>query len=291
MKGLRRGRKVRIPPGVPRVFTTKELCNCRFFCYYDFMLKTQHPKIDELIKELAEDLSNTLGNDLKGVYLFGSLVIGDFDPKRSDIDLLAMVAEDINRAQLNSLKQMHDDLVQKHPEWHNRIEVAYVSVGGMKNFKTKTCQIARISPGEPIHYREMDINWLMDWYMVLRYGQTVLGPSPEEFIPDISTQEFIDSLKNYAPIWIKNVKEAHHVGYQSYIILSLCRSLYVYAHGEQVSKIEAADWAAIQYPDWAELIKNALSWKGSPDNSKSPETRAKTEEFVKFALAETEAKF
>lgn len=252
------------------------------------MLRTQYPDIDTLIQELSEVMSTTLGDQLKGLYLFGSLVFGDFDQHTSDIDLLAMTTDEISDQQLADLRNIHDNFAAKHPEWNDRIEVDYVSLKGMKNFKDATCRIARIAPGDPLGYQDMNIDWLMDWYMVLRYGQTVLGPSPDNYIPDISRQEFIDSLKSYAPVWVENVKEAHHVGYQSYIILSLCRSLYVYEHGEQVSKIQAAQWASQKYPEWAAFIKNALVWKGSPDKSNSPETRAQTEEFVTFALAEAQ---
>ena len=210
------------------------------------MLQTQYPDVDVLIKELSDKIKVVFGDELKGVYLFGSLVMGDFEPKRSDVDLVAIVAHDVTAQQLDKLGAVHSDFVRDHPEWSDRVEVAYVPAEGMQNFKSKSCQIARISPGEPLHFRSMDKDWLMDWYMVLRYGQTVWGPSPDELIPKISQQEFIDSLKNYLPQWLSSAKQAHHVGYQSYIILSLCRSLYVFAHGEQVSKRRAAEWAMRQ---------------------------------------------
>lgn len=236
-------------------------------------------------------MSTTLGDELKGIYVFGSLVIGDFDPQRSDVDMLAMVEHDITEQQLDSLESMHDQFVERHPSWRGRIEVGYVSVGGMRDFKTRTCRVARIAPGDPLGFQDMDIDWLMDWYMVLCCGQTVQGPPPRELIPEITQQEFVASLRRRLPNWLNEAREAHHAGYQSYIILSLCRSIYVFAHGGQVSKIQAAKWAVEQFPDWAELILDALSWKGSPDKSDSPETRARTEEFVRFVLAEADKKF
>ena len=65
--------------------------------------------------------------------------------------------------------------------------------------RLRPSRIARISPGEPLHYREMDIQWLMDWYQVQEKGATVFGAPPQHYIPYISTEEFIVSLKNCLP--------------------------------------------------------------------------------------------
>ena len=104
------------------------------------------------------------------------MVAGDFDLDKSDIDLLAIVEGDIDDTALVVLGEMHDAFIRSYPEWEDRIEVAYVSVDAMRDFKTHPSRIARISPGEPLHFREMDSQWLMDWYQVQEQDVTVLGP-------------------------------------------------------------------------------------------------------------------
>ena len=174
------------------------------------MFKTQFPSMDKLITELHEVIQTTLGDKLCGIYLFGSLVTGDFDPKNSDIDLLAMVETDVTEKELEQLRATHKDFVRDHPEWNDRIEVAYVGIEAMRDFKTKTARIARISPGEPLHYREMDAQWLLDWYVVQEQGLPIYGPPPKTFIPHIERQEFVDLLKSNLPAWRERVKEARH---------------------------------------------------------------------------------
>ena len=99
----------------------------------------------------------------------------------------------------------------------------------------------------------MDIQWLMDWYQVQEQGATVFGPPPQQYIPHISTEEFIESLKSCLPDWKISVRDARTVGYQSYVILSLCRSLYAIQHSQQTSKVAAGEWAMREFPEWAEL--------------------------------------
>lgn len=250
------------------------------------MLSTKYPEIDKLIVALLDKTTDTLMGELCGLYLFGSFVNGGFDIKTSDIDLLAMISTDITQLQLNQLRVMHDKFIKQYPEWNDRIEVAYVSAEAMKNFKSNTSTIARISPGEPLHFREMDLDWLMDWYMVQEQSVTLFGPSPTEFIPHITKEEFIANLRNHLPSWVEAAKEARWAGYQSYIILSLCRTLYAVKFGNQISKPDGAEWAIKEYPQWSNLIKHALIWHGSSDKSDSYERQTETEKFVEFAITQ-----
>lgn len=222
------------------------------------------------------------------MYVLGSLVGGGFDTEHSDIDLLAMVETDVTTEELLKLAELHQSFTREHPEWDDRIEVAYVSFEAMKHFKTTTSRIVRISPGELLHYRDMDIQWLMDWHMVLNQGVTVFGPPPSDFMPHITNQEFIGSLKARMPLFADTVKEAKHVGYQSYVILSLCRNLYAIQFGHQVSKIEGGHWAANEYPEWKGLIEQAMLWHGSANMSANLSTQADTERFANFALSQVD---
>jgi hypothetical protein len=247
------------------------------------MLYSQYPRVNALIEELSKRIQTSIGDQLRGLYIFGSLLAGDFDLKKSDIDLLAIVEPDIDDTALTTLKAMHDQIIRSFPEWQDRIEVAYASVNAMENFKTHPSRIARISPGEPLHYREMDSQWLMDWYQVQEQGVTIFGPPPQQYIPYVSTEEFIESLKNQLPIWKDSVRAARSLGHLSYVILSLCRSLYSIQHHEQISKVAAGEWALRQFPEWYQLIRDALRWHGSSDES-DPSDQANAIDFVEFAI-------
>ena len=83
--------------------------------------------MDHLVGELHLSIKTALGDNLLGFYVFGSLVGGDFNPKTSDVDLLAIMRHDLSTNDLEDLRIMHDSFVSKHPGWQDRIEVAYVS--------------------------------------------------------------------------------------------------------------------------------------------------------------------
>ncbi len=250
------------------------------------MLKTDYPVVNKIVSELADSLKETLRSNLKGLYIFGSVVSGDFNEETSDIDLLAIVEHVTTDAELQQLQSMHTNFTKKYQNWDDRIEIAYVSVSGMRHYKTKTNKIARISPGEPLHFRDMNIDWLTDWYMVQEQGLTVYGPPPQQFLPFMSSDELIECLKKILVMVAASANEARKKGHQSYIVTLFCRNLYAIEHGKQTSKIKGAQWAASKYPQWSDFILEALSWQGSKDRADSIETQHKMKEFIKFALGE-----
>jgi len=201
---------------------------------------TSDTEINDLLSRLTDDIRRSLNHSLVGLYLYGSLVTGDFDKKSSDIDLLAVVRSDVDGDDFDRLDNMHERFIEDHPAWDDRVEVAYVSAPALRKFKTETSNIAVVSPGEPFHLKEAGKDWLMNWYMVREIGVTLFGPSPRTLIPEISKAEFVEAVRDHSRDWAEWVYGMRHRGAQSYAVLTMCRALYTYTHGEQVSKERAA---------------------------------------------------
>jgi predicted nucleotidyltransferase len=227
------------------------------------MSLTQYPDIDALLGELRDQHQALLGAKLAGLYLFGSLVWGDFDHRSSDIDLLAALAADLDDRELAALGRMHAGFSAAHPHWRNRVEVAYVTQAALRTFRDQISTIAVISPGEPLHPKAAGRDWLMNWYMVREHGRALAGPPPDALIEPISTAEFVQSIREYAQAWAGRIDGARDQPSQAYAILTLCRALYTVRHGQQASKLQAARWAAQELPQWAGLIERALEWRAA----------------------------
>jgi hypothetical protein len=248
------------------------------------MRATPYTNINALLELILSSLQNVLGTKLVGLYLFGSLVIGDFDPQISDIDLMAALSSDIDEREFEALHKMHAEFAQQHREWDGRIEVCYISVAALSAVRSRTSNIARISPGEPFHTRESSREWLSNWYLVRERGVTLFGPSPQEIIEPISKDEFIQTIKAHARAWGEWIHDMHKRGGQAYAILTMCRALYTCKNGEQVSKKQAALWAQQELPEWSQLIQNALLWREDRRDEQVDHkaTFAETKRFVDF---------
>lgn len=249
---------------------------------------TPYADINHLLELLLSGIQKILGAKLIGLYLYGSLVIGDFDPNISDIDLVAALSSDIDDKEFGTLQKMHDDFANNHKQWVDRIEVCYISVAALRTVKSQTSIVANISPGEPFHRRESSTEWLTDWYVVREKGITLFGPSPKRIIEPISRDEFIRSVKANAKAWRVWIHDMHTRKSQAYAILTLCRALYAYKNGEQVSKKQAAIWAEKEFPEWSRLIQNALLWREAwrDENVDHDATFPETLRFVHFAISQ-----
>lgn len=77
---------------------------------------------------------------------------------------------------------------------------------------------------------------------------------------------------------------------QAYAILTMCRALYTLKYGEQVSKNHAALWVQQEFPEWASLMQNALSWREAfrDENVDHDTTFPDTLQFVRFAISQCE---
>lgn len=242
------------------------------------MLPTRDPEIAALLERLRDETRRVLGDRLVGLYLHGSLVTGDFDRHRSDLDLLAVLSDEVSEEDAERLGQMHARLVEDHPAWQGRIEVAYVPAPALRTFRTRPGRMARISPGEALHLTEAGRHHLLTWDAARQEGVPLVGPPPGEVIPQITRAEFVAVVREHAASWRGWVEDMRHPGGQAYAVLTLCRALYSSAHGGQLSKRAAGRWAQERLPEWGALIGWALEWwyeggTQTPDMDRFPETR------------------
>lgn len=100
--------------------------------------------------------------------------------------------------------------------------------------------------------------------MVRQQGITLHGPEPETIIEPISRQEFVQCVIDHAREWPEWVQYMRSHKQQAYASLSMCRAFYAAKYGEQMSKKQAALWAAQDLPEWSELINKALRWREAP---------------------------
>jgi len=223
---------------------------------------SKHPDIRVLLDEILSRQRVILGEKLVGLYVYGSMVAGDFDSEISDIDLLAATETLIDAGEFAALEQMHLELMNDNPHWDNRIEIQYAPLDYLKNFKTRKSKIANISPGEPFHFIEAGREWLLNWYFVCEHGVKLFGAPPASVIAPVSKAEFIEAVREQAFERAENVDTAKDSRpYQAYLIMTVCRALYAVENGEQVSKRRAASWAQEQFPEDAALIENAFEWR------------------------------
>jgi hypothetical protein len=230
------------------------------------MQPTPYPEVNSLVETLLADIQTQLGEKLIGLYAFGSLVTGDFNLARSDLDLAAVLMDDLDEEEFECLLGMHTQIVKNNPRWDDRIEVGYIAAKNLRAFDPN-CTIAVISPGEPFHFRAAESGWLFNLDVLRRQGLVIYGPPPDTLIDPIPKEELDLALKDLMRLWrmwIDDPDPNLTHSQQAYPIMTMCRALRTYRTGDFVSKNEAIRWAAIELPEWSKLILDSVHWREEP---------------------------
>ena len=226
---------------------------------------SERQQVTRILSQLIEGLKDILGDQLVGIYLYGSLITGDFNFKVSDIDLVVVLEDSLDDRLFASLYQLHTQVVSDFPAWDNRLELAYISRHALLNFRTQTSAIGIISPGEPFHLIQAGSDWLISWYALRETGIAQHGPPIQTLIKPMPLDAWLESVREHVCHYRESVKKPHGSPALSYIVLTVARGLYTLEHGYAVSKTEAAEWAVQAMPKWADLIRRALRYRHAPE--------------------------
>jgi predicted nucleotidyltransferase len=251
----------------------------------------REPSVDTLLEGLVASVHAVLGDDLVGVYLYGSYVSGGFDPGVSDLDLIAVTSRDPEELDLEGLRRVHDAFVRANPDWNDRLEIVYISRAALRSFRTSAARLAVISPGEPFHLRDdRVVEWLQNWYLIRETGVVLYGPPAASLVPPISMAEFVAAAARYADQISRESLHDATPGARAYAVVTISRALRTVETQAHASKHDGAAWARERMPEWAWLIDEALRCRLSKGTLgfDSERSRAGAEEFIARVAARIE---
>jgi predicted nucleotidyltransferase len=129
------------------------------------------------------------------VWAHGSLAMGDFQPGRSDLDLIAVVEAAVDDAQKEQLAQIHQRLVDEEPA-AAELHCSYLAVTGLADAEARYVTWAHHTllerPVTPVTRREL-----------LDAGRILHGRPPTELLPPLAPgqlEEFI--RRDLAEFWL-----------------------------------------------------------------------------------------
>lgn len=239
------------------------------------------------VDDLVAGIAACLGDQCEGIYLYGSSVLGDFDPARSDVDVLAVTTGVLSVEMEQRLRLMHERLVRAHPQWVDRIEVGYFSLDALGDLGRPGAGVLRISPGEPLHRTVMLPHWVTDLYSVQEHGIRLRGRAISEVLPDIPVAAFRGALSAVVADWLQWVDHVAEERHQSYVRLAMSRCLCSHETARQISKASAARWVAERHPQWRGVVEEALVWRRTDSGDANLPAVKRTVAFAMFVFAAT----
>ena len=232
---------------------------------------TPHPDVNEILQLLLAEAQNVLGEQFIGLYLYGSLSSGDFDPASSDIDFLIVTADMLDEKTITDLEAMHQRIWETGQKWAFKLEGSYLPQRHIPCYEKSGIAYPTVNEGK-FFIAPHDSDWIIQRHIIREQGVTLAGPDPQSLIDPVSKEDIHKAVIGFLEGWwfpmldnlpyLKNRGNEYHV----YAILSMCRSLHALEHGTIVSKPTAAKWAQSKFGNrWKLVIEQALSMQSGKE--------------------------
>lgn len=246
---------------------------------------TPYRDVNIILHRLRTDVETVLGEQFVGMYLYGSLSLGDFDPQTSDVDFLVVTKTELPDETVAEMQTMHRHIATSTLPFATRLEGSYIPQTALRRHDPAHASHPYINshdspdPHEIMVRRESHGNdWDIQRHIVREHGVVIAGPTPTTLIDSIPPQALQAGVRQLLYGWwleILDTPVLEQPDYQAFAILTMCRMLYTFEYGTVVSKPVAAEWALTTLePRWQWLIQWALRYPEPPPQDPLTETRA-----------------
>jgi|GEM_PF-960886 len=248
---------------------------------------TPYPEINEIFFAFVEGVVEILRENLKGIYLTGSLSYGDFNENSSDIDLTVILEDPVSPAELARIRRFHIQLEGQYSKWSSRLECTYTPVEMLMN----VLPLLELRPwycGFERHLYEQapyGNEWIINNHLLYRSAIPLIGPDFKELMTPVEILEVQKAcIRDLFTEWEPKIASPSYLSdshNQSYLILNLCRILYTVFKGSTGSKKISAAWVKQEFGmPWMDLIELAENWQYGIDFDE----RTRTIGFIRFTV-------
>jgi len=236
-------------------------------------------EVRPVLDRFAADLGGVL--PLVALWAHGSLALGDFQPGRSDLDLVALIAAPVTEAQKRDLQRMHEALAGQEP-LADKLHCAYVVQAELgdagRNHLTWAHGELFDRVVSPVTRRELCQGGL----------RLAGGPGPAAVVPVISDEELNDyiraDLRDYwyphtarADLWLRDI-------WVDLGLLTFARATVTLQEGRLITKREALEiLAGLGAP--ADVVRDIRQRRYAAPEPISEDWRARRGELARTYLS------
>ena len=228
-------------------------------------------EIREFLDEYVRKTKEILTDNLAGVYLHGSLAMGCFHEKKSDVDLLVVV----NRPLLMDEKRAYLKEILALNQWapSKGIEMSVVLKRDMNPFHHPAPFEMHFSNAHLMNYVEKPDETLLRMTgtdkdlaahvtIINRYGKTLYGEDIHQVFSEVLYEDYLDAILYD----IENARE-DILENPMYVVFSLCRVLAYAMERRVLSKKDGGEWALLHVEKmYQPIIESALCAHQTDEN-------------------------
>ncbi|MFH8348851.1 aminoglycoside adenylyltransferase domain-containing protein [Streptomyces sp. NPDC018045] len=227
-----------------------------------------HPSVEAVVRAFLASTDRLCPGLVEGLYLTGSIALGDFRPGRSDIDFVAVTARRLAAADVAALEQAHAETRARHPRpYFDGVHVTWQDLAaGFASCPAVPYTLrGRFRTGDAFEVNPVT------WTVVAQHAVPVRGPVPGGFEVGVDRAALRDwTLGNLGGYW-RRWHTAHRKplslpglaalggGAPAWGVLGVSRLHHTTATGKVISKGGAGRYALETFaPRWHPVIGEAL---------------------------------
>jgi len=252
---------------------------------------TTFADVNLVLEHFRVRIERLLDNHVLGMYVVGSLALGDFDPVTSDIDVIIVTDTDLENRLVDGLQALHHQFAESFSPWATKIEAVYVPQAALRTHTPTARTYPQLEKGTPLGHMVLEPGWVFQCWTLRERGIVVVGPHPCELVAPIEPQDMAAAvvaitgewltLAHHDPTWLVWMQDDH-----AFVIQTLCRLLYSLTTGEVASKPRATAWAEQALaPRWSNLIQRSRAIREHA-GQRPPSEVADTIAFIAYTVAQ-----
>ncbi|NIM95837.1 MAG: DUF4111 domain-containing protein [Anaerolineales bacterium] len=247
-----------------------------------------YPEINTLLHELLSNVQSVLGKHFIGLYVYGSLASGDFNPGRSDVDFVVITDGELPEEMHSTLESMHARITGSGLKWASKLEGSYIPQAAIRRYDPSNARHPALRMDGTFDVDFHGSDWIIQSHMIREQGIALAGPNPQILIDPVEPEDLRQAVLGTLHEWwepqLDDITLLRSNEYQAYAVLTMCRMLYTLEFGKVNPKTAAAKWAQQTLGErWAPLIEEALAWQRGMKLDKLNETL----ELIQYTLEQS----
>jgi hypothetical protein len=244
--------------------------------------------IQPVLENYLLQVDQQLPDLMSALYVEGSIALGGFNERFSDIDFVAILNRRAISIELESLRSVHKVIEKNYPRW--KMSGSYLQSDELDHFDDE------VESPHPYYHDGMlrldgrfELHSVTGW-LLKNHGIAVIGPEPQELSFTVDWNLLMTKMKgNLNSYWVSWTKRLDRIvvmlfdwGIQ-WTVLGVLRQFYSFRENTITTKEKAAEYALNCVPSlWHRLIREAIDIRAGRQASAYRFRVVRTVEAVNF---------
>jgi hypothetical protein len=216
--------------------------------------------LKKLIEAFNQQLILILEENYFGLYIYNSVAREEFDRKASDINFLVITHRAVTQNEKIGLRKMHRKLVAQFT-LGKKLDGIYINRALIGKVNDDASPYPYVIEGrlEPDGYYDLNV---VTWWSLKQEGLNIASPDIKKYLIDLQWEDVHQALFNtMTQYWDHKIKDERlflEDEWVEFSVFAISRIVCSLKDGKIVSKGDAYDAVSLLFPQWQDVLKEAM---------------------------------